>query len=51
MPSSLGSRSILVVRQTDENLAVSKILKFGNFNLNACLGCLNGYMALIASYQ
>ena len=27
MPSSLGGRSILVVRQTDKNLAVSKNFK------------------------
>ena len=39
MLSSLGSRSIFVVRQADENLAVGKILKFGNFNIKACLGC------------
>ena len=51
MPSSLGGKSIVVVRQADENLSVSKNLKFGNFNLKARLGCLNGYMALIASYQ
>ena len=27
MPSNLGGRSFIVVRQADENLAVSKILK------------------------
>ena len=32
MPSGLGGRSIVVVRQADENLAVSKILKLGNLN-------------------
>ena len=46
MPSSLGGRSFIVVRQADENLAVSK--NFGNFNLKARLGCLN---ALVASYE
>ena len=50
MPGGLGGRLILVVMQADENLAVNKNLKFGNFNLKARLGCLNG-MALIASYQ
>ena len=57
MPSSLGGRSFIVVRQADENLAVSKnlqlakILKLGNFNLKARFGCLNGFMALLASYE
>ena len=51
MPSGLGGRLIVVVRQADENLAVSKNLKFSNFNLKAHLGCLNGFMALIASSQ
>ena len=51
MPSSLGGRSILVVRQADKNLVVSKIIKFGNFNLKARLGCLNVFMVLIASYR
>ena len=51
MPSSLGGRSFIVVRQADENLAVSKNLKFGNFNLKARLGCLNGFMAIVASYE
>ena len=50
MPSSLGGRSIIVVRQADANLAVSKNFKFGDYNLKACLGCLNGFMALIALY-
>ena len=51
MPSGLGGRLIVVVRQVDENLAVSKNLKFSYFNLKAHLGCLNGFMALIASSQ
>ena len=51
MPSGLGGRSFIVVRQADKNLAVSKNLKFGNFNLKARLDCLNGFMVLIASYQ
>ena len=46
-----GGRSFIVIRQADENLAVNKNLKFGNFNLKACLGCLNGFMALVASYE
>ena len=50
IPSSLGGRSILVVRQADENLVVSKNFKICNFNLKAHLGCLNGFMALIALY-
>ena len=29
----------------------SKFLKFNNFNSKARLGCLNGLIALIASYQ
>ena len=48
MPSGLGGRLIIVVRQADENLAFNKNF---NFNLKACLGCFNGFMALIASYQ
>ena len=51
MTSNLGSRSILVVRQANEILQLAKILKFGNFNFKARLGCLNGLMALIALYQ
>ena len=51
MPSRLGGRSFIVVRQEDENLAVSKNLKSSNFNLKARLGCLNGFMALVASYE
>ena len=51
MPSSLGGRSFVVVRQADKNLAVRKILKFGNFNSKAHLGCLKGFMALVASYE
>ena len=50
-PSSLGGRSFIVVRQADENLALAKFLKFGNFNEKARLGCLNGFMALVASYE
>ena len=34
-----------------EILAVYKILKFDIFNSKAHLGCLNGFIALIASYQ
>ena len=51
MPSSLGGRSFIVVRQADENhvLHLAKILKFGNFNLKARLGCLNRFMVLVAS--
>ena len=52
MPSSLGNRLTVVVRQAgrqaDEMLAV---LKFDNFNSKAHLGCLNGFMVPIASYQ
>ena len=51
MSSGLGGRSILVVRQVDKILQLSKILKFGNFNLKARSNCLNQFMALIASYQ
>ena len=51
MPSSLGSRSFIVVRQAEKILQLAKILKFGNFNLKARLGCLNGFMALVASYE
>ena len=50
MPSTLGGRSFIVVRQADENLAVSKNLKFGSFNLKARLGCLNGFMVLLCSF-
>ena len=48
MPSSLSGRSIVVVRQADDILAV---LKFTNFNFKACLGCLNRFIVLIALYQ
>ena len=51
MPSSLGGRSFIVVRQADKNLQLAKILKFGNFNLKTCLGCLNGFVALVAPYE
>ena len=50
MPSSLGGRSTVVVRQM-KILQFSKFLKFDNFNSKACLVCLNGFMVLIASYQ
>ena len=50
MPSSLGGRSFIVVRQT-KILQLAKILQFDNFNLKARLGCLNGFMALVASYE
>ena len=44
MPSSLGGRSFIVVRQAEKKiLQVAKILKFDNFNLKARLGCLNGF--------
>ena len=49
MPSSLGSRLIIVVRT--KILQLAKILRFGNFNLKAHLSCLNGFMVLIALYQ
>ena len=32
-------------------LQLEKVLKFGNFNLKAHLGCLNGFMVLIALFQ
>ena len=52
MPSSLGCTLIVVVsRQADEMFAVYNFLKFNNFNSKACLGCLDGFMAPIASYQ
>ena len=51
MPSSLGSRLILVVRQADKNLALSKIFKIRQHQFKAHLGCLNVFMVLIASYQ
>ena len=50
-PSSLGGRSIVVVSESDEMLAVLKNFKIQQFNSKACLSCLNGFMALIASYQ
>ena len=37
-------------RQT-KILQLAKILKFGNFNIKAGLGCLNGFMALVALYE
>ena len=37
-------------RQT-KILQLAKILKFGNFNLKARLGCLNGFMVLVALYE
>ena len=48
MLNTLGGRSIVVVRQT-KILQLAKF-KFDNFN-SACLGCLNGFMVPIASYQ
>ena len=59
MPSSLGCRLIVVVRQAgrqagrqaDEMLVVHRIFKFNNFNSKARLGCSNGFMAPIALYQ
>ena len=51
MPSSLGCRSIIVVRQADECLQFTRILKFDNFISNTCLGCLNGFKMPIASYK
>ena len=30
-------------------LQLAKILKFGNFDLKARLGCLNGFMVLVAT--
>ena len=54
-PSSLDSRLIVVVsqasRQADDILAVYKLLKFTNFNSKARLGCLNGFIVPMASYQ
>ena len=32
-------------------LQLAKILKFSNFNLKARLGCLNGFMVLIALFH
>ena len=46
MLSSLGGGSFIVVRRQTKILQLAKILKFGNFNLKAHLGCLNGFMAL-----
>ena len=37
-------------RQT-KILQLVKILKFGNFNLKARVGCLNGFMVLVALYE
>ena len=54
MPSSLGGRSIVVVRQAGRQMKILQLgifLKFDNFNSKACLGCLNGFMALIPSHQ
>ena len=50
MPSGLGGigRLLWSGRQM-KILQLAKILKFGNFNLKARLGCLNGFMVLIAS--
>ena len=58
MSSSLGSRSIVVVRQAGwlagrqmKCLQFTIVLKFDIFNSNAHLSCLNGFMASIALYQ
>ena len=48
-PSSLGSKSIVVVRQAGRQ-ARSLKFKYDNFNSRAHLGCLNGFMVPIASY-
>ena len=32
-------------------LQFAEIIKFANFNSKACLGCLNGFIVLISSYQ
>ena len=51
MPSSLGSRSFIVVGRQTKILQLAKFLKFEDFNLKARLGCLNGFMALVALYE
>ena len=53
MPSTLNSRSIVACgqAQADEILQLAKILKFGKLNLKVLLGCLNGFMVLMALYQ
>ena len=51
MPSSLGGRSFIVVSKQMKILQLAKFLKFGNFNLKARLGFLNGFMALVALYE
>ena len=52
IPSTLDSRSIVVVRHRQMKiLQLAKILKFGNLNLKVYLGCLNGFMVLMALYQ
>ena len=50
-PSSLGCRSIVVLRQADDLLAAYKVIKFDNINCKARLGCLNGFLVPIAVYQ
>ena len=39
MPSSLGGRSIVVVRQADKSCGLQNFLKFDNFNFKARLSC------------
>ena len=51
MPSSLGGGHLLWSGRQTKILQLAKILKFGNFNLKAHLGCLNGFMVLVASYE
>ena len=54
MPSSLDSKSIVVVRQEGKLyyiLAIYKVLQFSNFNSRVCLGCLNGCIMHMALYQ
>ena len=54
IPSSLGGRSVVVVIQAGRQMIFSqftKIFKFTKFNsINARLGCLNGFMVLMALY-
>ena len=54
IPSSLGSRLIVVIRPTSRQYSCTyftKLLKFANLNSKAYLGCLNGFMVLMALYQ
>ena len=45
MPSSLGGRSIVVVKQANENFAFAKFLKFDHFNSKVCFSYLNAPIA------